>query len=75
MASEPAKSQRVFTERQLELLQKATAIGLRVFTYFESGRYETLVLLPQIGSEQEREIAAELLAADFRFRPGHGYHV
>lgn len=73
--SKPAKSQRPFTERQLELLHKAKAIGIGVLTYLESGRYETLVMLPHMDAEPEREIAAELLAAGFSFRPGHGYYV
>lgn len=71
----PAKSQRPFTERQLELLHRAKAIGIGVLTYLESGRYETLVMLPHRRSQPERELAAELLAAGFSFRPGHGYYV
>lgn len=71
----PARSQGTFTERQLELLLNAKAIGIGVLTYLESGRYETLVMLPHKDSEPEREIAAELLAAGFSFRPGHGYYV
>lgn len=74
-SSKPARSQRAFTERQLELLDKAKAIGIGVLTYLESGRYETLVMLPHMASEPEREIAAELLVAGFSFRPGHGYYV
>lgn len=74
-SSKPAKTQRAFTERQLELLHKAKAIGIGVLTYLESGRYETLVMLPHKDAEPEREIAAELLAAGFSFRPGHGYYV
>lgn len=70
----PAKSQHALTKRQLELLHKATEIGIGVLTYLESGRYETLVTLPRMDSEPEREIAAELLAAGFSFRPGHGYY-
>lgn len=72
---EPAKSQRAFTERQRVLLHNARAIGIGVLTYQESGRYETLVMLPYADSEQKREFAAELLAAGFSFRPGYGYHL
>lgn len=74
-SSNPAKSQHAFTERQLELLHRAKAFGIGVLTYLESGRYETLVMLPHMGAEPEREIAVELLAAGFSFRPGHGYYV
>ena len=74
-SSKPATSQRAFTERHLELLHKAKAIGIGVLTYLDSGRYETLVMLPHMDSETEREIAAELLAAGFSFRAGHGYYV
>lgn len=71
----PPKSQRAFTKRQLELLHKAKAIGIATLTYQESGGYETLVMLSHADSEPEREIATELLAAGFSFRPGHGYFV
>lgn len=73
-STKPAKSQRALTERQLELLDKAKAIGIGVLTYLESGRYETLVMLPHMDAEPERKLAAELLAAGFSFRPGHGYY-
>ncbi len=69
------QSSNAFTERQLELLYAAKAIGIKVMTYLESGRYETLVMLAQRNSKQEKEIAAELLEAGFRFKPGHGYYV
>lgn len=70
-----AIGQRAFTEVQLQLLRKAKAIGISILTYHESGRYETLVMLSRPDSEQEREIAAELHAAGFSFRPGQGYYV
>jgi hypothetical protein len=70
-----SRSPNAFTERQLELLYVAKANGIRIMSYLVSGRYETLVMLIRKNSQQEMELAAELLAAGFRFKPGHGYHV
>lgn len=75
LSSTSTESRRAFTERQAALLHKARETGMRVLTYYESGRYETLVMLPRTGSNQDREIAAELLAAGFTFRPGQGFCV
>ena len=47
--------------------------GIAVMHYVESGRQKTCVLLPETNSTSEKEIAGELLAAGFNFRPGQGF--
>ncbi|EKD96614.1 MAG: RNA polymerase, sigma 32 subunit, RpoH, partial [uncultured bacterium] len=61
------------TPLQQKLLLKAKEIGINQMTYFNSGRYETLVMLSQIRNTEERTYAHELMTAGFEFKPGQGY--
>lgn len=65
-------SHHLFTKRQ-QVLQKVMVNGIAVMHYVESGRQKTCVLLPETNSTSEKEIAGELLAAGFNFRPGQGF--
>lgn len=64
-----------FTPLQLQLLVKAKELGINQMTFFESGRYVTLVMLSKIRNPEERAYAHALMTAGFEFKPGRGYCV
>lgn len=70
-----ANPRAAFTPIQLQLLAKAKDLGINQMTFYESGRYATLVMLSEIRNPEERAYAHSLMKAGFEFKPGRGYYI